>query len=166
MIYLIYQILIYQIINPKGDSMEKDDRLIYLTGRARHQLKEHIRARLQEKGMKISHTQSGILCLLIEEGALSMTKISKAFDVDNSAITSMVDRLEREGFVSREPHPSDRRVNLITITESGIAEVSKAGEIIKETNEKIKEGFSEEEVDVYRRVLQSFFTKFPLNKSR
>lgn len=35
------------------------------------------------------------------------------------AVTGLVDTLEREGLVRREPHPSDRRATCIVLTERG-----------------------------------------------
>jgi DNA-binding MarR family transcriptional regulator len=37
------------------------------------------------------------------------------------AITALVDGLAASGFVTREPHPSDRRATLVTFTERGRA---------------------------------------------
>lgn len=146
--------------------METDDRLIYLMARTGHRLKEYIRARMLEDDIKISQTQGGILFLLDERGALSMSDISNAFDVDNSAITGMVDRLERAGYVVRKPHVSDRRVNLVSITEAGRSEAARSKGVVKEVNAKIKEGFSAEEIEVFKRVLSSFYDKFPPNRER
>ncbi len=39
------------------------------------------------------------------------------------AVTGLVDTLEREGLVRREPHPSDRRATCVVLTERGEAMV-------------------------------------------
>lgn len=144
--------------------MEKEDRLLFLIARAKHRLNDHVRQRIREEGIGLSHTQGGILSLLKDVDSLSMTEISRAFDVDNSAITGLVDRLERAGFVTKEPRQGDRRVNLISITEAGRTEVVRAEEVVREINDRIKDGFTEEEIDVFKRVLLSFFDKFPSNR--
>ncbi|MHB8896002.1 MAG: MarR family winged helix-turn-helix transcriptional regulator [Candidatus Geothermincolia bacterium] len=146
--------------------MQTDDRLLYLMARAGHRLNEHVRVKLAEEGVKLSRTQGGILMLLDDTGDLSMTEISNAFDVDNSAITGMVDRLEKAGYISRNRHPSDRRVNLISITEAGREEIVKSRQVVRSINSEIKEGFSSEEIDAFKRVLTSFFDKFPPNRER
>jgi DNA-binding MarR family transcriptional regulator len=146
--------------------MQPDDRLIYLMARAGHRLKEYVRVRMIDEGVKLSQTQGGILMLLDDEGDKSMTEISNAFDVDNSAITGSVDRLERAGFIERSPHPSDRRVNLISITKAGKTAVKRSRKVVMEVNDEIKEGFTAEEIDAFKRVLASFFDKFPANRER
>jgi DNA-binding MarR family transcriptional regulator len=52
-------------------------------------------------------------------GVLTMTDASRRMMVTNGAITGLVDRLVDEGFVVREPHPTDRRTILIRLTEQG-----------------------------------------------
>jgi len=52
-------------------------------------------------------------------GVLTMSDASRRMMVTNGAITGLADRLVDEGFVVREPHPSDRRTILIRLTEPG-----------------------------------------------
>lgn len=50
---------------------------------------------------------------------LTMTDASRRMMVTNGAITSLVDRLVDEGFVTREPHADDRRTTIIRLTAAG-----------------------------------------------
>ncbi len=50
---------------------------------------------------------------------LTMTETSRRMMVTNGAITSLVDRLVDEGFVTREAHPDDRRTTILRLTEVG-----------------------------------------------
>ncbi len=52
-------------------------------------------------------------------GMLTMTDASRRMMVTNGAVTGLVDRLAQEGFVAREPHPSDRRTIQVRLTEEG-----------------------------------------------
>ncbi len=51
---------------------------------------------------------------------LSQVDLSKRLFVNRADITGLIDRLEKGGFVKRERHPTDRRVNLIAITSKGL----------------------------------------------
>jgi DNA-binding MarR family transcriptional regulator len=64
-----------------------------------------------------------ILMLLsfTKKGSLPMTRMGTLLQVHPTSVTSAVDRLEKQGFVERLPHPSDRRAVLATITEAGRA---------------------------------------------
>jgi DNA-binding MarR family transcriptional regulator len=50
---------------------------------------------------------------------LSMTEIGQYVLRSPSNLTQLVDQLEQRGLVRRLPSPSDRRVNLLEITEAG-----------------------------------------------
>lgn len=55
------------------------------------------------------------------EGGQKMTALSAALGVTPRNITALVDGLEHEGLVSRRPHPEDRRVTCIDLTDEGSA---------------------------------------------
>jgi DNA-binding MarR family transcriptional regulator len=48
-----------------------------------------------------------------------MRKLATYLHCDNSYITTIVDSLEEAGVARREPHPTDRRIKVIVLTESG-----------------------------------------------
>ena len=80
--------------------------------------------------------------------------------LENPTITGLIDRLEKSGYVKRSDHPNDRRVYLVHITEKGKKVSSKALPIVKRLNEQIKEGYSEEEMEGFKKVLMGAFNKF------
>lgn len=140
--------------------MFDDDRLIYLVFKSQHKLQSYLKKELVAAGVKITPVQAGILFLLKQQNGRPMTELSQILFTDNSAITGLADRLEKSGFISREAAANDRRVNLIFITPSGIAEVEKAKAIITRVNSEIRQGFSDQEMETFKRILNSFFVKF------
>jgi DNA-binding MarR family transcriptional regulator len=50
---------------------------------------------------------------------LSQAQLSSMMLVNRANITALVDRMERAGFVCRTSSPSDRRSNIIKLTDSG-----------------------------------------------
>ncbi len=89
-----------------------------------------------------------------------MTELSQLLSTDNSAITGLVDRLEKSKLALRKANPNDRRAFLIHITDHGVQETDKAFKIVKKVNKEIKDGFSELEVETFKKFLNSFFEKF------
>jgi DNA-binding MarR family transcriptional regulator len=61
-----------------------------------------------------------------QEGSLPLGKIGSRLQVHPASVTSAIDRLERQGFVVRVPHPTDGRAVLAEITEAGIRVVTRA----------------------------------------
>ncbi|MEO2109133.1 MAG: MarR family transcriptional regulator [Actinomycetota bacterium] len=65
-------------------------------------------------------------------GSLPMGAIGRRLQVHPTSVTSAIDRLERQGFVVREDHPTDRRAKLATLTEEGRAVVKQATAVLNE----------------------------------
>jgi DNA-binding MarR family transcriptional regulator len=61
-----------------------------------------------------------ILAQLERHGApMSMGELSRRLMVSNGNVTGLIDRLAREGYVERAPDPSDRRVQMVSLTTEG-----------------------------------------------
>lgn len=50
---------------------------------------------------------------------LSQSELAERLGVEGATMVAMVDRLVKAGFVTRQPSPSDRRVNFVVLTEAG-----------------------------------------------
>ena len=140
--------------------MPTDDRLIHLVFTAQQKLRTYLKNALDMEAIRVTPAQTGILFLLKRKDGQSMTELSQLLSTDNSTITGLIDRLEKSGFVSRKVSPTDRRVFHIYLTPHGIKEINKAKTVIRRVNEEIKTGFSEQEIESFKKVLNSFFEKF------
>lgn len=140
--------------------MIAEDRLIYLVFMAQQKIRTHITNVLLAEGIKVTLGQVGILFLLQHDDGQTMTELSKTLAVANPTLTGLVDRLERSDFVRRQAGSDDRRSFRIYLTPDGIKECEKVKPIIKKINDQIKAGYSKEEIEVFKSVLQSFFNKF------
>ncbi len=65
--------------------------------------------------------QLTVLKLLETFQDLSLSSLSERIRAQNSTVTGIIDRMEREGLVGRERSTSDRRVVHIKLTEKGAA---------------------------------------------
>jgi len=140
--------------------MTKDDRLIFLVFTAQQKLRNYLKNKLKQGGTTITIAQGGILALLKQNSGLTMTELSHILSIDNSTITGLIDRLEKARLVQRNSSPHDRRVSRIVITPKGIEEVTRSVGIFKRVNEEVKSGFSHDEIEIFKKILGSFFEKF------
>jgi|SRR5438270_2228152 len=62
----------------------------------------------------INSTDLGALCLLLRRGPTPAGQLAELTGVTTGAVTGVVDRLEKAGFVRREAHPTDRRKVIVT----------------------------------------------------
>jgi DNA-binding MarR family transcriptional regulator len=74
----------------------------------------------------LSLQQLTVLNLVRTEG-ITLAELARRTMVAPTVITGIVDRLERQGLIRREPDPRDRRVNRLVLTDRGV-EVSVAVE--------------------------------------
>ena len=140
--------------------MKTDDRLIYLLFMSQQKLRTYITNSLLAEGIKVTLGQAGVLFILRQNDGQTMTELSKILGVKNATLTGLIDRLERSAFVTRRASKNDRRSIRIYITTEGAEECDRAKPVIKRVNEEIKYGFSQEEMEVFKRVLNRVFQKF------
>jgi DNA-binding MarR family transcriptional regulator len=67
-----------------------------------------------------------VLLTFSSSGALPLSKIGERLMVHPTSVTNTIDRLERQGYVSRRPNPRDGRGVLAEITDSGRDTVERA----------------------------------------
>jgi DNA-binding MarR family transcriptional regulator len=71
--------------------------------------------------------------LRLEPGqGVPMRDLADFWGCDASYVTSLADALEERGLVERRPHPTDRRVKMIALTEEGMAARSEAFDVLYE----------------------------------
>jgi len=72
----------------------------------------------QDLGLTPGHVKA--LYELDAHGRVSMGELASLLACDASSATWLVDRLEERGLVERRPHPRDRRVKTVVLTEDGV----------------------------------------------
>ena len=74
---------------------------------------------LRPHGLTFARYEVLMLLSFSRGGALPITKVGDRLMVHPTGITKLVDKLEQEGLVVREAHPTDRRGTLAKITDKG-----------------------------------------------
>jgi len=107
---------------------EAADGMALVTSVARvHQLlMERIDAVLRPLDLTFARYEVLRLLAFTREGALPMTRLGSLLQVHPTSVTSAVDRLERQGYVTRSRGEQDRRVVLASITAEGRTVVERA----------------------------------------
>ena len=67
----------------------------------------------------VSVSQCYALEALVQKGGMTLNDLAAHLYLDKSTASRVVDSLERKGYVSRTPHPSDRRAVLLEPTAAG-----------------------------------------------
>ncbi|MEZ5676617.1 transcriptional regulator, MarR family [Thalassovita litoralis] len=85
--------------------------------RAREKVMGPIRAMLADVG--VTEQQWRVLRVLNERGTLDPTEIAERSCLLLPSLTRILQTLEGKGLISRAPHPTDRRKQLVSITDEG-----------------------------------------------
>ena len=66
-------------------------------------------------------TETDVLAIqhLAWAGALTPSRLSELLQLTSGGTTALIQRLARQGFISREPHPEDRRSSLVRLSPDG-----------------------------------------------
>jgi DNA-binding MarR family transcriptional regulator len=107
------------------------------------------------KRMGLEASELAALEHLQAAGAINQKRLGERLSKSPGAITAMIDRLERKGYVERIPNPEDRRSALVNITKAGIEESLRHLWPYIEDMKGVEEGFSEEERAVVARFLRA-----------
>lgn len=99
----------------KGDVDQVIEAIIYLSTESRRITKELARR------ADLTGPQLTVMKLLEQVGDLSLSELSDRIRAQNSTVTGIIDRMEREGLVVRERSKEDRRVVHIRLTPKGQA---------------------------------------------
>jgi DNA-binding MarR family transcriptional regulator len=69
--------------------------------------------------MGLTESRAHVVWELQRRGPCTQRALADALKVAPRTITTLIDALVETGFVTREPHPSDRRATLVTFTPHG-----------------------------------------------
>ena len=94
-----------------------------------------------------------IIVLSIEEGITQKHLADMAF-VEAPTLVPVIDKMEKEGYLTRQPDPKDRRNNLIFMTEKSKGIVDPIIDCILEIRDMALNKISEEEMEKAKKVLQ------------
>ena len=107
------------------------------------------------KRMGLEASELAALEHLQATGAINQKRLGERLSMSPGAITAMIDRLEKRGYVERIPNPEDRRSVLVNITKAGLEESLRHLWPYIEDMKSVEAGFSEEERAVAARFLRA-----------
>jgi DNA-binding MarR family transcriptional regulator len=102
---------------------------------------------------EINPAQGRILFVLWENDGISIQQLAQKTQLGKSTLTSMLDRLEADGFITRSPSKNDRREILINRTEKDKAFQDSYLQISQEMIDLFYQGFTDHQVDEFEKSL-------------
>ena len=136
-----------------------DRRLFFLLHRAQKALAAHANAGLDEH-LGISVAQLTTLMYVSKHSGCSLTELADLLDLNKSAVTGLVQRMERAGTLRREANPDDGRGHLLFVTPKGNELRERARPLLRRLNGELTEGFDGAEMETVYRYLNTVIARF------
>ena len=110
--------------------------------------------RLKNHGFPdFASSHGNILFQLSVNEKMTMGELSEKINRDKSTTTVLVRKLEKDGFITGEADPSDKRSRIIFLTEKGKQFNKTARELSSELLGTFYKGFSEDEKELFLQTL-------------
>lgn len=128
-----------------------EDNIGFYVTKALQALNAQFSLRFSEYG--ITPSQYGVLAVLWEEDGVPQKALVERIIIDGATITGILDRLEKNGFVTRQRGEKDRRTTLIYLTEKGRKLREILTELAIEVNKTATLYFSPQELEELKKML-------------
>jgi DNA-binding MarR family transcriptional regulator len=101
--------------NPPDTTARDNASLVDLLWLVMRRIWEDAEQRLAPSGLTMKHSWA----LRALDEPMSMRGLAERLGIDASYVTAIADQLEERGLIERRPHPSDRRIKSLALTDDG-----------------------------------------------
>jgi DNA-binding MarR family transcriptional regulator len=108
----------------------------------------------------VSSSQLAALYYVAKRPGCSMTEVATLLDLNKSALSGLVQRLESAEVLRREPNPRDGRGHMLFVTKKGEATRAQSLPLVRKLTTEMTEGFSAAEVETVLRFLNSLIERY------
>lgn len=121
-----------------------------------HQVSGRIFAEILKKSGidEINPAQGRILFVLWKKDEIPISELARRTQLSKSTLTSMLDRLEKVGYIVRASSKEDRRIILIKRTEKDKSLENKYIRVSNEMTNLFYNGFTPKEIDTFENYLK------------
>ncbi|NVZ66360.1 MarR family transcriptional regulator [Pseudomonas gingeri] len=111
-------------------------------------------AEIRLRPLAIGMASMPVLGALKRGEARTQAELARLLQVEQPSMAQTLARLERDGLIRRRPDPQHKRIQIVELTELGLARIPQAKDILCYGNDKALVGFSAEEVALFVDFLQ------------
>jgi DNA-binding MarR family transcriptional regulator len=137
----------------KSESVPYGKSALLALQRATHATLQVLAAELFELGLTPSEINA--LANLADGRARTVSELGAAVGSRPTTLTSVLDRLERRGYITRGVRPGDRRAVLVELTSSGALTATTIREAVTDLELRALEGLPPEALAAFHTVLQA-----------
>jgi len=147
------------LVNALKATEQMDKRLFFMMTMAQGHLYKYADKHCEAE-LGISVTQSAALFYVLANEGCLLKELATTLSLNNSAITGLSNRMEKNGLVQKRACEHDGRASRIFLTDLGRQKVKASKPLLKRLNDEICEGFSDGELDTVARFLNKMTQRF------
>lgn len=123
-----------------------EDKYNLLTGRVPLMISRLLSQNFKSNDIVLSREQWSILAVLWKKDGVSQQKLADLTYRDKPSTTRLLDNLEKENYIERRSHETDRRQKLIFLTPKGTQIKEEIIPVLNETINAATEGLTENQI--------------------
>ena len=128
-----------------------------INGMAATAVARRLQKNFRQAGLEITIEQWSVLYHLWKEDCLSQQELCNRTFRDKPSITRLIDNLEKQNLVKRMPSKTDRRINLVCLTEAARGLQQSTIDLANQTMDEALIGVTKAEIETVRQVLQRVY---------
>ena len=140
-------------------SYQMNDSVGYLMSRVKSVMTNLVTQRTQEE-LGITGTQASMLFMIAVGKCSTAAELAREYAIDASAVTRLLDRVEKRGLLSRVRSIEDRRVVRLELTDEGRALAERLPPIFRSVLDQVLDGFTPEEVGFLKSMLRRILSNY------
>jgi DNA-binding MarR family transcriptional regulator len=141
----------------RGTKLQVNEQEVFdiLTGKISTTINRALLRAFSQEDLSITTEQWSVLSCLWKEDKVTQSELCDLTRKDKPSMTRLIDNLQRSKIVVRVPHATDRRINLIHLTQYGASLREKVNSVVQRVVDKALTDVSENEVAISRKVLNT-----------
>ena len=140
-------------IPPEVSEYQLAESVGYLISRVKSMMSNMVTQRSMAE-LGITSTQASILFMVASGKCLLAAELAREYGIDASAVTRLIDRLEKRGLLTRVRSNEDRRVVRLALTAEGTAIAARLPAIFTGVMDQLMSGFTPEETGFLKSLLR------------
>ena len=128
-----------------------------INGMASTAVARSLQKNFRQAGLDITIEQWSVLYHLWKEDCLSQQELGNRTFRDKPSITRLIDNLEKQRLVKRVPSATDRRINLVCLTDAARELQQTTIDLANQTMHEALTDISKEEIETVKHVLQKVY---------
>jgi len=140
-----------------NNQFKKGELYSVINGMAATAVARRLQKNFRQAGLEITIEQWSVLYHLWKQDGLSQQELGTRTFRDKASITRLIDNLEKQGLVTRVASSTDRRINLVCLTETAKPLQEQTYHLANDTMHEALQNITKEEIETVRNVLQKVY---------